>query len=132
MSEARVKLPWSRGAWLFWVLVLIQLGLCVIMYRLSNMRARRLFLTTYYDPFYSELYLSARTAPSASNPSAIPPYPSWYEIPAMVVRGGWEAALQDVWGGVRCAVWLGRCGQAAREVWNNAGPGLGQARWPPV
>lgn len=96
---------------------------------LSNMRARRLFLTTYYDPFYSDLYLVPR-APSAANPSAIPPYPSWYEIPAMMARKGWQAVLRDVWSGTMCALSLGSCEQSAPDVWNNGVPG--QLGWPPA
>ncbi|KAH9830856.1 uncharacterized protein C8Q71DRAFT_325252 [Rhodofomes roseus] len=130
MSETTVKSAWSRGAWLFWAFVLIQLGFCLVMYRLANMRARRLFLTTYYDPFYSDLYHFAR-APSASNPSAIPPYPSWYELPAMLARGGWQSALHEVWSGTMCALSLAACEQrGAPEVWTNAA--YGQSHWPPA
>lgn len=96
---------------------------------LSNVRARRLFLTTYYDQFYSDLYIAPR-APSAANPSAIPPYPSWYEIPAMVARRGWHAALYDMWNEMMCALSLGSCGQSAPDVWHNAAPG--QMNWPPT
>ena len=93
------------------------------------MRARRLFLTTYYDPFYADLYLVPR-APSAANPSAIPPYPSWYEIPARMARGGWQAVVQDVWSGTMCALSLGPCERSAPDVWTN--DGAGQMGWPPA
>ncbi|KAH9911633.1 uncharacterized protein B0H18DRAFT_1128392 [Fomitopsis serialis] len=130
MSETGVKLSWSRGTWLFWAFVLIQLGFCLVI--LSNMRARRLFLTTYYDPFYADVYLFTRTHPSPSNPSAIPPHASWYEVPAMLARGGWgwQGAVQEVWSGAMCALSLRPCEPGASEVWNNAAHG--HTHWPPA
>ena len=39
LSEATVKLSWSRGAWLFWAFVLVQLGFCLAMYRYVSTHA---------------------------------------------------------------------------------------------
>ncbi|KAF5370874.1 hypothetical protein D9758_002105 [Tetrapyrgos nigripes] len=45
-------------SWLFWALVwmFIQVVVIIAMLRRSNAEAQRLYLTRYYDPFYSELY----------------------------------------------------------------------------
>ncbi|KAH9961259.1 hypothetical protein BC827DRAFT_1203507 [Russula dissimulans] len=47
----------SWNHWLFWSLLFFQLILFLFMYRMSKIHARHHFLTTYFDPFYGDLYI---------------------------------------------------------------------------
>ncbi|KAI0276609.1 hypothetical protein BGY98DRAFT_934912 [Russula aff. rugulosa BPL654] len=54
LPEQRVVF-WNH--WLFWTLCFLQFILFLVMYRMSRIHARRHFLTTYFDPFYGDLYI---------------------------------------------------------------------------
>ncbi|KAK0213031.1 hypothetical protein DFS33DRAFT_1285979 [Desarmillaria ectypa] len=63
-SKALVPAPVSRRCpSLSWIAlaIIVQLFLIIIMYLISVSRARELFLTTYYDPFYAELHMYTTT-----------------------------------------------------------------------
>ncbi|KAH8108093.1 hypothetical protein BXZ70DRAFT_35820 [Cristinia sonorae] len=85
---------WARvNTWTVCAFLVIQLLLMVLMYRYSFVRARKMFLSTYYDGFNVDLYLhltshSPHYSPTPSNPF------SWSS----------ETTWSDVWGNVTTLV----------------------------
>ncbi|KAI9068355.1 hypothetical protein FKP32DRAFT_1561965 [Trametes sanguinea] len=84
--------------------IILQLVFLVIMYRYSLVQARKMFLTTYYDPFYPELYRYL-VKPDTSS-SAIPPCPSWSIFSALnsLPRAGVKGVVADAWASATCSI----------------------------
>lgn len=64
--------------------------------RLSHVRSRQLFLTTYYDPLFPDLYLHL-THPemfARSSENANPPW-SIYHVPDAWARVGWAGVFSE-------------------------------------
>ena len=91
------------------------------------MRSRKLFLSTYYEPLYPDLYLHV-THPERFRQSLESVTPSWsiYQVPSTWVRTGWTGVLSEFAGNVtlRVSDWQ----RQMQEVWRNTGPA---AEWPP-
>lgn len=119
--ERRVQ--WNAS--LICALILIQLVLLLMMYRYSNIRARRTFLTTYYDPFYADLHLyTTRDTFDRS----IPSHPTWSlsYIPDTIARAGWTGAIIEVWGNATAFL------SQSSEVWRTQSRGQAPLSWPPT
>ncbi|CDO75530.1 hypothetical protein BN946_scf184871.g11 [Trametes cinnabarina] len=86
------------------VFVVLQLIFLVIMYRYSLVQARKMFLTTYYDPFYPELY--RYLAKPDTSLSAIPACPSWSILSAFnsLQHAGIKGVAADVWASATCSI----------------------------
>ncbi|PCH43921.1 hypothetical protein WOLCODRAFT_26303 [Wolfiporia cocos MD-104 SS10] len=123
---ADTRLRWN--SWLFWCFIIVQLVLLAVLYRMSYVRAKRIFLTTYYDPFYADLYLYPFHADTLDH--AIPA-PSWsiYSVPDTFARSGWLGVLGELWGNATCAVshWQ----RQTIEVWRPNLQGEASSSWPP-
>ncbi|CCL98358.1 uncharacterized protein FIBRA_00353 [Fibroporia radiculosa] len=123
ISEQR----FTWNAWLFWGFVFVQLIFLLLMF--SNIRARRAFLTTYYDPFYADLYLYA-TKPDTSQCSI--PFHSYWSISYVsdvLRRDGWVGVVSDVWNSVSCVVssWQGQTVEAWSANYRDS-----TSAWPPT
>ncbi|KZT04703.1 uncharacterized protein LAESUDRAFT_657426 [Laetiporus sulphureus 93-53] len=99
-SDDPPQTTWSIS-W-FWCLMLIQLVLCLLVYRrFAYDRAKRAFLMTYYDPFNAELY--AYSPISSGQPTRSLSW-SVFSIPEAIDRVGWVGAFKEFWGNVSSAV----------------------------
>ncbi|KAI0633690.1 hypothetical protein C8Q77DRAFT_1218000 [Trametes polyzona] len=94
------RLSWRLVFWL----VLFQLLLLAIMYRYSHVQARKIFLTTYYDPFNPELY--RYLVKPDTTPRAIPSCPPWTVFTAFssLQRAGFKGLAADAWASVTCSI----------------------------
>ncbi|KAF8070317.1 hypothetical protein FPV67DRAFT_1012205 [Lyophyllum atratum] len=116
------------SSWVFWAAVVGQLLLICIMYRLTITRARDLFLTTYYDPFYPGLHLyTSRPDPlrlSMHSSSGA----SWFSIPHTLHREGWKASSRKIWENFSIVVW-----DCQQLLWKTLGDGATESSsWPPT
>ena len=70
----------------------------------SHIQARKLFLTTYYDPFNPELHLYL-VRPNTSH-RAIPLCPSWsvFSVFSSLQRAGLKGVAADAWASASCSV----------------------------
>ncbi|OSD01312.1 hypothetical protein PYCCODRAFT_1369570 [Trametes coccinea BRFM310] len=84
--------------------MILQLIFLAVMYRYSLVQARKMFLTTYYDPFYPELYRYL-VKPDTSS-TAIPPCPSWSISSALnsLSRTGVKGVVADAWASATCSI----------------------------
>lgn len=119
------RLPWNAS--LLWRFAIIQLVLFLIMYRLSNIRAKRLFLTTYYDPFYADLYLHAPKHYTFDH--SIPSHPSWSisSIQDAMSRSGWTGVISELWVNVTSIF-----SHSPFEIWGTNARGQAPSSWPPT
>ncbi|TFY81628.1 hypothetical protein EWM64_g2393 [Hericium alpestre] len=102
---------WSPG--MFWSLCAVQFVLFLFMYRIAQHQAKHQFLTTYYDPFYAELYLQPTKPQTFHDPGLFasllrrPAQPSdagawttfvvfWHGLLDTFAR--WQRLLWDSWG----------------------------------
>ncbi|KAI0371110.1 hypothetical protein BV20DRAFT_942613 [Pilatotrama ljubarskyi] len=97
--------PTPRFGWrhVFWF-ILLQLLLLAIMYRYSLVQARKIFLTTYYDPFYPELYRYLVNPDTTHH--AIPHCPSWsvFTVFSSLQRAGLRGVAMDAWASATCSI----------------------------
>lgn len=89
---------------------------------LSTVRAKHIFLTTYYDAFQPDLFLHL------TKHRAIPSSASWSMsvISETLIRTGWRGLMSEMWGNVTLLV---------DDVRNNLWTAWGQQRtpaWPPT
>ena len=70
--------------------------------RHSNVRAKKLFLTKYYDPFNPDIYTHLTITHSVRH--SLPYSFSWspFSIPDTVSREGWKGVASELWGNVTC------------------------------
>ncbi|KAI1791245.1 hypothetical protein LXA43DRAFT_1011781 [Ganoderma leucocontextum] len=104
IGDADARLTRNIFTWrLVACFVIVQLLLLAIMYRYALVQARKVFLTTYYDSFYPELYIYL-LKPDTTNHS-IPPRPSWsiFSIFNDFQRAGWKGVVGDAWQSASCA-----------------------------
>ncbi|TFK54527.1 hypothetical protein OE88DRAFT_1724127 [Heliocybe sulcata] len=95
----RLPSPWSILCF-----VLLQIVLIYSMYKVATFRARRIYETTYYDPFYPDLYIHALKSDALQH-AAVPAQASWsvFSIPDGVARGGLGVAFSEMWGNMTIA-----------------------------
>ncbi|EJD02739.1 uncharacterized protein FOMMEDRAFT_167911 [Fomitiporia mediterranea MF3/22] len=118
----------SRGTSfkVFAALVFLQAVIFLAFYRLTTLGARRLFLTTYIDPFYPELHLHftnpdlvqlSMTAPDMYAAIASPPVPTtgWIRF----FLAGWHTILNSLLV-LRDSMW---------DIWRDPPQGI---TWPPT
>jgi serine/arginine repetitive matrix protein 2 len=103
------------------------------MCRFATVRARELFLTTYYDPFYPDLHLYT-TKPDTLRHSVVSSMirsPSWsvFSLPYTFRRYGWRAVAEQIWDSFSLFVW--DCQRQAWEAWG-AEDQLRGTSWPPT
>ena len=137
MGGADVRLGWNLLSWRFLVgFIIVQLVLLAIMYRYvpcsslqpqksadteiasvryAHVQARKIFLTTYYDPFDPDLYIHL-LKPDTTHHS-IPTCPSWsiFSVFSSLQRAGLKGVVGDAWESTSCAIssylqstWAGR------------------------
>ena len=72
--------------------------------RYSLVQARKIFLTTYYDSFYPELYIYLLNPDTTQH--TIPSCPSWsfLTIFSSLQRDGFLGVVSDAWASASCAV----------------------------
>ena len=70
----------------------------------SHVQARKIFLTTYYDPFNPELY--RYLVKPDTTPRAIPSCPPWTVFTAFssLQRAGFKGLAADAWASVTCSI----------------------------
>ncbi|KAF7790378.1 hypothetical protein EIP86_001333 [Pleurotus ostreatoroseus] len=120
-SPRRYSINFLNG-WVLWVLLIIQIFVVIYMYHLSTIRAKHIFLTTYYDAFHPDLFLHL------TKHRAIPSTASWSlsVISETLIRTGWRGLMSEMWGNVTLLV---------DDVRNNLWTVWGQQRtpvWPPT
>ncbi|KAI0356371.1 hypothetical protein OH77DRAFT_1401344 [Trametes cingulata] len=119
------RLSWHLVAWF----ILLQLLLLAIMYRYSLMQARMIFLTTYYDPFYPELYRYLVKPDTTQH--AIPSCPSWsiFTVFHSLQRGGLRGIAADAWASATCSI-----SSYLRSFWVDLSyaPNTPSYSWPPT
>ncbi|EIW63189.1 uncharacterized protein TRAVEDRAFT_56298 [Trametes versicolor FP-101664 SS1] len=94
------RLSWRVVVWL----VVLQLILLAVMYRYSLAQARKIFLTTYYDPFYPELY--RYLVKPNTHQHAIPSCPPWsiFTVFSSLQRAGLKGVAADAWTSASCSI----------------------------
>lgn len=80
---------WTPKVWMS--LLALQLFVAVFIYKYMHMRAEELFLTTYYDTFYGDLYIS--DTPNSAR-YAIPSRVSWFH---QQHQDGWMSYISNFW-----------------------------------
>ncbi|KAJ3547622.1 hypothetical protein NM688_g5380 [Phlebia brevispora] len=110
------------NTWVLWILLIFQIFVLIYMYHLSAVRAKHIFLTTYYDAFHPDLFLHL------TKHRAIPASTSWSlsVISETLIRAGWRGLMSEIWGNVTLLV---------DDVRNNLWDAWGQQRtpvWPPT
>ncbi|KAH8119027.1 hypothetical protein DFH11DRAFT_1562529 [Phellopilus nigrolimitatus] len=108
----------------FWALVVMQIIIIIALYRLSFLGARRLFLTTYIDPFYPELNLHI-TSPDLLRLSMSPMHSSHY---ASETKRWWMHFLVMFWQHLVDRIYSLR--EGVWDVWRD--PPAGSIAWPPT
>ncbi|KAI0093200.1 hypothetical protein BDY19DRAFT_1053696 [Irpex rosettiformis] len=90
--------------WVLWSFLVLQVVLLIYMYWYSTIRAKRIFLTTYYDPFEPALFAHIprtdalqRATPSPSSVS------SPFFVPDALFRSGFKGFLKESWSRVSAA-----------------------------
>ncbi|KAI0790671.1 hypothetical protein C8Q75DRAFT_760087 [Abortiporus biennis] len=118
------------NAWTLWIFLAIQVVLLALMYRYSAVRAKKIFLSTYFDAFNADIYLHLTKPDTSSN--SIPRSFSWsiFSIPDAISRLGWQGVASEIWGNVTCLFT-----DFQRQAWETWGP-QGQlplsGDWPPT
>ena len=72
--------------------------------RYSFVQAKKIFLTTYYDSFYPDLYIYLLHPDTT--PQTIPSCPPWsvFTVFDSLHRAGLRGVLSDAWASATCAV----------------------------
>lgn len=100
------------------------------LYRLSHVRSRELFLTTYYDPLFSDLDLHV-THPERFIQSLETVTPPWsiYHVSDTWARAGWTGVLSEFAGNITPQVsdWQ----RQMQEYWRTTHSRTGMP-WPPT
>ncbi|KZT29055.1 hypothetical protein NEOLEDRAFT_1145361 [Neolentinus lepideus HHB14362 ss-1] len=124
INEGRWRFP---SPWTIVCFVLLQIVLTYIMYKVATLRARRIFLTTYYDPFYPDLYLHVLKSETLQH--VVPTHASWsvFSIPDGIARGGWQGAISEMWGNMTIAV-----ANFNRQTYEILGTNNQLWAWPPT
>jgi len=111
------------------LIALAQIAFILYMLWLSRVRSRELFLSTYYDPLYPDLYLHVTNPERFGQPleSVTPPW-SIYHVPGTWARVGWTGVLSEFAGNVtlRVSGWQ----RQMQGVRGDAGSGTDRS-WPP-
>ncbi|OCH90254.1 hypothetical protein OBBRIDRAFT_609900 [Obba rivulosa] len=113
--------------WVVWGFLILQAVLLLVMYRLSVIRAKRMFLTTYYDPFYPDLYLHITKSDTFSY---FIPLPSWSfsSLSDTLGRAGWSGVVAEGWGNATRALYYW-----VRPTWDLPFTrSQGRMSWPPT
>ncbi|OBZ68166.1 hypothetical protein A0H81_11792 [Grifola frondosa] len=121
---------WSfLNRWVLGCFVIVQIILFLIMYRMSAIRAKHIFLTTYYDSFNPDLYLYV-TRPDTINHSI--PSSGWsiFSIPATIQRVGWTGVVAELWGNATGAFYHWQ--RRTWDVWGANAGGQTALSWPPT
>lgn len=135
-AMSKGKLLQNRGrfsvdflnTWVLWTFVVLQILLLIYMYHLSTIRAKQIFLTTYYDAFTPDLFshiskTHLRNAiPPASSPSATP-----FSIADALTRDGWKGVLHEAWTRATLLV-----ADWQNHLWDTWGQHPGRTAWPPT
>ncbi|RDX48023.1 hypothetical protein OH76DRAFT_693877 [Lentinus brumalis] len=130
LGGADGRLTWKPLSWRFLVaFVLVQMLLLALMYRYSLVQARKVFLTTYYDSFYPELYIYLLNPDTTQH--TIPSCPSWsfFTILNSMKRAGFLGVVSDAWQSASCVVSSHL--QATWVGWHYAQDTV-TASWPPT
>ncbi|KIP10955.1 hypothetical protein PHLGIDRAFT_187040 [Phlebiopsis gigantea 11061_1 CR5-6] len=129
IRNSRFSIDFSN-AWMLWCFILLQVVLSIYMYRLSTIRAKQIFLTTYYDAFTPDLFshLSKTQSVQHAIPPASSPTPSPFSITDALTRDGWKAVLAEAW--ARSTVVITELQNHIWDVWGRH-PGRSHA-WPPT
>ncbi|KAK7692899.1 hypothetical protein QCA50_004534 [Cerrena zonata] len=122
---------WSWfNTWTISIFVILQVVMILAMYRHSKVTARKLFLSTYYDPFNPDIY-SHLTNPEGVRHSLSYSF-SWspLSIPDAISREGWKGVASELWGNVTCLatdiqhhVWEAWSAKQRTNAWKS---------WPPT
>ncbi|EPQ57166.1 hypothetical protein GLOTRDRAFT_115203 [Gloeophyllum trabeum ATCC 11539] len=125
LEDGRWRLP---SPWTIACFITLQIVLIFIMYKVSVLRARRIFLTTYYDPFYPDLHLHLIKRDTLHHVSITTPT-SWsiFSIPDGVQRVGWRGAFSEMWGNMTLGVT-----NLQQHVWRVWGAEDQPLSWPPT
>jgi len=110
-------------------IALVQIAFILYMLRLSHVRSRQLFMSTYYEPLYPDLYLHV-THPERFRQSlenAVSPW-SIYHVPDTWARAGWKGVLLEFTGNV--TLHMSDWQRQMREAWRNTNPRTDMP-WPP-
>ncbi|KAG6886267.1 hypothetical protein C0993_006677 [Termitomyces sp. T159_Od127] len=91
--------------WIICLVLIIQLSLVAAMYRISATRARELFLTTYYDPFYPDLHLYITKSDTSQFSMHSLTRASWFTLPHTFYFEGWKASALQIWHNLSIIVW---------------------------
>ncbi|KAF5351784.1 hypothetical protein D9756_007424 [Leucocoprinus leucothites] len=124
-QRVRISSFLGRNGWFLLFVALIQIALIFIMYRASVLRARKLFLTNYYDPFNPDLFLYT-TNPDTQYAT---PTISWSLVTQSVRSGDLRAftgAFRD-----NLSILLKRWHQQIWDVWGDD-PTRPVGVWPPT
>ncbi|KXN90177.1 hypothetical protein AN958_04667 [Leucoagaricus sp. SymC.cos] len=115
----------GRNGWFILCVGLVQLVLIFIMYRASVLRARKLFLTNYYDPFNPDLFLYT-TNPDTQYATLTT---SWSLVAQAVRRGditAFTGAFRE-----NLSILIKRWHQHIWDVWGDD-PNRPVGAWPPT
>lgn len=117
---------WSLNfnSYTFWGFLVVQIMILLIFYRISVIRAKHDFLTTYYDPFFPDLYLHV-TKPDTTCHSI----PSRC-LPVTAERAAWTRSLADLWANLSCTV--SRWQRLTWDLWTSGSPKPQGTMWPPT
>jgi len=110
-------------------IALAQIVFILYMLRLSHVRSRKLFLSTYYEPLYPDLYLHV-THPERFRQSFESVTPPWsvYHVPGTWARTGWTGVLSEFAGNV--TLYVSGWQKQMQEAWRNTASGT-DIPWPP-
>ncbi|KAG6888002.1 hypothetical protein C0992_009955 [Termitomyces sp. T32_za158] len=84
---------------------IIQLTLVIAMYRISATRARELFLTTYYDPYYPDLHLYITKSDTLQFSMHSLSKVSWFTSLHDFHPEGWKASALQIWHNLSIIIW---------------------------
>jgi hypothetical protein len=92
-------------------------------------RARELFLTTYYDPFYAELHLYTSRPDTLRRDMFSLSRTPWLSLLDTLLQDGWKASARQL--GDNIAIIVGDC---QRQLWETWGTDVSQrpSGWPPT
>jgi len=92
-------------------------------------RAKDLFLTTYYDPFYAEIHIYTSRPDTLRRNMFSPSRTPWPSVLDTLFHEGWKASAVQLQNNMAIIV-----GDWQRQFWENWGIDGGQqtAVWPPT
>jgi hypothetical protein len=138
------------NGWFFCSIVALQILLVIVMYRwefsllqerhpsnhprcsISISRAKDIFLTTYYDPFYPDLHLytvKPDTHHDSTSFSASRTPWTFLSMLDTIQREGWRIAAAEIWG--KLVVVVSGWQRQAWEAWGADDP-VQSMSWPPT